>query len=217
MGDERYLTVALGKGRLARRAADIFGKIGIDAGGINDKDSRKLIFTDEKNKMRFFLAKVPDVPTYVEYGVADIGIVGKDTILEENRNIYEVLDLGFGKCSMCVCGKPEAASILRTPQMIRVATKYPNIAKSYFHDEIGQSAELIKLNGSIELAPILSLTDVIVDIVETGSTLKENGLVVIEKICDLSARVVVNPVMMQMEYDRVQKLIRGLKGVINED
>lgn len=216
MSENRYLTVALGKGRLAKRAASLFEQIGIDASEVNNKDTRKLIFTDEANKIRFFLAKVPDVPTYVEYGVADIGIVGEDTILEENRNVYEVLDLKFGKCSMCVCGRQEAKDLLGGPNLIRAATKYPNIAKDYFHNKLNQGAEIIKLNGSIELAPILSLTDVIVDIVETGSTLRENGLVVLDKVCDLSARMIVNPVMMQMEHDRIQKLIRGIKGVSNE-
>lgn len=215
MMSDRYITVALGKGRLAKKAAELFDKMGIDASSVNDKDSRKLIFTDEKNKIRFFLAKVPDVPTYVEYGVADIGIVGKDTILEENRNIYEVLDLGFGKCSMCICGKPEAKALIGGAEAIRVASKYPNIAKSYFKNELHQNCEIIKLNGSIELAPILSLTDVIVDIVETGTTLKENGLVILDKICDLTARVIVNPVMLQMENERIGKIINGLKEVSN--
>lgn len=213
---ERYITVALGKGRLAKKASELFSKLGIDASKVQDKETRKLIFTDEENKIRFFLAKVPDVPTYVEYGVADIGIVGEDTILEEGKNIYEVLDLKFGKCKMCVCGYPKAKELLGGPKILRVATKYPNIALNYFKNTLNQSVEIVKLNGSIELAPILELTDVIVDIVETGSTLRENGLVVLDEVCDLSARVVVNPVTMQMENERIQKLIRGLKGVTNE-
>lgn len=215
MNSNRYLTVALGKGRLAKTAADMFEKIGINAKEVNDKESRKLVYIDEDNKMKFFLAKVPDVPTYVEYGVADIGIVGKDTILEENRNIFEVLDLKFGNCSMCVCGKPESAFLLGGPDIIRVASKYPVIALDYFHNTLGQSAEIIKLNGSIELAPMLNLTDVIVDIVETGTTLKENGLVIINKICDLSARMIVNPVSMQMENDRIKDIIIKLKGIVD--
>ena len=142
--------------------------------------------------MKFFLAKGPDVPTYVEYGAADIGIVGKDTIQEEGRKLYEVLDLGFGKCKMCVCGPESAREVLENNQLIRVATKYPNIAKDYFFNRKHQTVDLIKLNGSIELAPIVGLSEVIVDIVETGSTLKENGLKVLEEVCPLPARMVVN-------------------------
>ena len=136
--------------------------------------------------MKFFLAKGPDVPTYVEYGAADIGIVGKDTILEEGRKLYEVMDLGFGKCKMCVCGPESAREVLENNQLIRVATKHPNIAKDYFFNRKHQTVDLIKLNGSIELAPIVGLSEVIVDIVETGSTLKENGLKVLEEVCPLS-------------------------------
>ena len=151
------------------------------------------------------------MPTYVEYGAADLGIVGKDTILEENRKIYEVLDLGFGKCSMCVCGPEHAREYLQHNQLIRVATKYPNIAKDYFYNQKNQTVELIRLNGSIELAPIVGLAEVIVDIVETGSTLRENGLGVLEVICPVSARVVVNPVSMKMENARITQLIQGMK------
>ena len=156
------------------------------------------------------------MPTYVEYGAADIGVVGKDTIMEEQRKIYEVLDLGFGKCRMCVCGPEEAAERLRQQELIRVATKYPNIAKNYFYDQKNQTVEIIKLNGSIELAPIVGLSEVIVDIVETGSTLRENGLVVLEEVCPLSARVVVNPVSMRMENERITRLLKDLNRVIQE-
>lgn len=188
----RYLTVALTKGRLANKTMEMFEKAGITCEEMKDKDSRKLIFTNEELKMKFFLAKGPDVPTYVEYGAADIGIVGKDTILEEGRKLYEVMDLGFGKCKMCVCGPESAREVLENNQLIRVATKYPNIAKDYFFNRKHQTVDLIKLNGSIELAPIVGLSEVIVDIVETGSTLKENGLKVLEEVCPLSARMVVN-------------------------
>ena len=146
---------------------------------MKDKDSRKLIFVNEELGLKFFLAKGPDVPTYVEYGAADIGVVGKDTIIEEGRKVHEVLDLGFGKCRMCVCGHEEAAEKLKHHELIRVATKYPNIAKDYFYNKKHQTVEIMKLNGSIELAPIVGLSEVIVDIVETGSTLRENGLVVL--------------------------------------
>lgn len=214
MEDMRYLTFALGKGRLAKKALELFEQIGITCEEMKDKDTRKLIFVNEELKLRFFLAKGPDVPTYVEYGAADIGIVGKDTILEEGRNIYEVLDLGFGKCRMCICGPEEARDLLQHHELIRVATKYPHIAKDYFYNKKHQTVEIIKLNGSVELAPIVGLAEVIVDIVETGATLRENGLEVLEEICPLSARVVVNQVSMKMENERISKLIEDLRKVI---
>ena len=217
MEDMRYLTFALGKGRLAKKALELFEQIGITCEEMKDKDTRKLIFVNEELKLRFFLAKGPDVPTYVEYGAADIGIVGKDTILEEGRNIYEVLDLGFGKCRMCICGQEEARDLLQHHELIRVATKYPHIAKDYFYNKKHQTVEIIKLNGSIELAPIVGLSEVICDIVETGSTLRENGLTVLEEVCPLSARMVVNQVSMKMENERITKLISDLKNVINTE
>ena len=207
----RYLTFALGKGRLVDNTMEILKKCGIECDEILDKKTRKLIFTNEDLKLRFFLAKGPDVPTYVEYGAADIGIVGADTILEENRRVYEVLDLGFGKCPMCVCGPHDAKKLLEHREMIRVASKYPNIAKEYFFNKKHQTVDIIKLNGSVELGPIVNLSDVIVDIVETGSTLKENGLEVLEEICPLSARMIVNQVSMQMETERIRKLISDIK------
>ena len=213
----RYLTIALGKGRLANQAMELFEKIGIGCQEMKDKDSRKLIFVNEEHKVRFFLAKGPDVPTYVEYGAADIGIVGSDTIVEEGRNLFEVLDLGFGKCRMCVCGPASARGFLEHSQQIRVATKYPNIAKDYFYNRKHQTVEIIKLNGSIELAPIVGLSEVIVDIVETGSTLRENGLEILEEVCPLSARMIVNPVSMRMENDRIRKLITDLRALLRED
>ena len=212
----RYLTFALGKGRLANKTLETFEKIGITCEEMKDKDTRKLIFVNEELKLRFFLSKGPDVPTYVEYGAADIGIVGRDTIIEEARNIYEVLDLGFGKCRMCVCGPESARDLLQHHEQIRVATKYPKIAKDYFYNKKHQTVEIIKLNGSIELAPIVGLADVIVDIVETGSTLRENGLTVLEEVCPLSARMVVNPVSMKMEQERIGKLISNLREVMNK-
>lgn len=210
----RYLTFALGKGRLAKQTLAAFEQIGITCQEMKDKDTRKLIFVNEELKLKFFLAKGPDVPTYVEYGAADIGVVGKDTILEEGRNIYEVLDLGFGACRMCVCGPKEAKELLQHHELIRVATKYPRIAKDYFYNKKHQTVEIIKLNGSIELAPIVGLSEVIVDIVETGSTLRENGLGVLEEVCPLSARMVVNQVSMKMENQRITKLIQDLKKIL---
>ena len=212
--NDRYLTFALGKGRLAKKTLQLFEQIGITCEEIFDPNTRKLIFVNEELKLRFFLSKGPDVPTYVEHGAADIGIVGKDTILEEGRNIYEVLDLGFGNCRMCICGPKSAKELLKHQEQIRVATKYPQIAKDYFYNEKHQTVEIIKLNGSIELAPIVGLSDVICDIVETGATLRENGLDVLEEVCPLSARMVVNEVSMKMENERITKLIRDLKEVL---
>ena len=211
MSNDRYLTFALGKGRLASKTLELLEQIGITCEEMKHKDSRKLIFVNEDLKLRFFLAKGPDVPTYVEYGAADIGVVGSDTIMEENRRVYEVLDLGFGKCRMCVCGPESARELLKHHEMIRVASKYPNIAKDYFYNKKHQTVDIIKLNGSVELGPIVGLSDVIVDIVETGSTLRENGLQVLEEICPLSARMIVNQVSMQMETERIRSLISRLK------
>lgn len=211
MSDCRYLTFALGKGRLANKTMELFEEIGITCEEMKDKSSRKLIFVNEELKLRFFLSKGPDVPTYVEYGAADIGIVGRDTILEENRNVYEVLDLGYGRCRMCVCGPASARELLQHHERIRVASKYPNIARDYFYDKKHQTVDIIKLNGSVELGPLVELSDVIVDIVETGSTLKENGLEVLEEVCPLSARMIVNPVSMQMETERIKDLVNRLR------
>ena len=208
---DRYLTFALGKGRLANKTLELLEQIGITCEEMKDKDSRKLIFVNEELKLKFFLAKGPDVPTYVEYGAADIGVVGKDTILEENRKVYEVLDLGFGKCRMCVCGPASAKELLKHHEMIRVASKYPIIAKEYFYNQKYQTVDIIKLNGSVELGPIVGLSDVIVDIVETGSTLRENGLEGLEEICPLSARMIVNPVSMKMEAKRIQDIVKAIK------
>ncbi|MBQ3583800.1 MAG: ATP phosphoribosyltransferase [Lachnospiraceae bacterium] len=210
----RYLTFALAKGRLAKKSLEMFEKIGITCEEMKDEKTRKLIFVNEELKLKFFLAKAGDVPTYVEYGAADIGVVGKDTILEEGRKLYEVMDLGFGKCRMCVCGPESARELLQHHEMIRVASKYPNIAKDYFYNKKHQTVEIIKLNGSVELAPIVNLSEVIVDIVETGSTLRENGLTILEEVCPLSARMVVNQVSMKMENERIMKILRDLKTVL---
>ena len=210
----RYITFALAKGRLAKKAMALLEEIGITCEEMKDEKTRKLIFVNEELKLKFFLSKASDVPTYVEYGAADIGVVGKDTILEEARNIYEVLDLGFGKCRMCICGPESARSLLQHHEQIRVATKYPRIARDYFNNQKLQTVEIVKLNGSVELAPIVGLSEVIVDIVETGSTLRENGLKVLEEVCPLSARMVVNQVSMKMQNERISNIIRELKGVI---
>lgn len=208
---DEYLTFALTKGRLADKTLQLLEKIGISCDEVKDKDTRKLVFINDELKLRFFLAKGPDVPTYVENGVADIGVVGEDTILEENRRVYEVMDLGFGKCRMCVCGPREAKELLKHHEKIRVCTKYPTIAKDYFYNKKHQTVELIKLNGSVELGPIVGLGDVIVDIVETGSTLRENGLEILEEILPLSARMIVNQVSMQLKSDRIRSMIARIK------
>ena len=210
----RYITIALPKGRLAKKVMKMLEQTGITCEEMKDEESRKLIFVNEELKLKFFLAKATDVPTYVEYGAADIGVVGKDTIMEEGRKLYEVVDLGIGKCRMCVAGPASARELLQNHEMIRVATKYPNIAKNYFYNTKHQTVEIIKLNGSIELAPIVGLSEVIVDIVETGTTLKENGLEVLEEVCPLSARMVVNQVSMKMENQRINQLIESLKSVL---
>ena len=200
-----YITIALTKGRLADQTMKLLEKAGYYCEELKEKGSRKLIFVNEEQKLRFFLAKGPDVPTYVEYGAADIGVVGSDIIMEENRRVYEVLDLGFGKCRMCVCGPEKSVDLLKHHEMIRVTSKYPNIAREYFYNRKHQTVDIIKLNGSVELGPIVDLGDVIVDIVETGSTLKENGLAVLEEVCKISARMIVNQVSMQMKTRRVRE------------
>ena len=211
----RYLTIALAKGRLGK-IFDIFEHMGIDCAEMRDKETRKLIFTNEEYKLKFILSKASDVPTYVEYGAADIGIVGKDTILEEGRKLFEVIDLDMAKCRMCVIGPESSAELLKHKELIRVATKYPNIAKDYFYNQKHQTVEIIKLHGSVELAPIVGLSEVIVDIVETGSTLKANGLQVLEEICPLSARMVVNQVSMKMEKERITKLITDVRAFLQK-
>lgn len=212
----RYLTIALSKGRLTDLSIELFEAIGIDCTELKNS-SRKLILTDEKNKIKFFLAKPSDVPTYVEYGAADIGIVGKDTLLEEGRHLYEVLNLGFAACRMVVAGPAELQGKLDQLNNKRVATKYPRIAREYFEHIRKESIEVIKLNGSIELAPLVGLSEVIVDVVESGRTLKENGLVVLDTIADISARMVVNRVSMKMESERINRIIDEIRKKLSKD
>ena len=211
----KYITFALAKGRLAKQTLGLLEQIGITCEEMKDRHSRKLIFVNEALGLKFFLSKNPDVPTYVEYGAADIGVVGSDVLREENKRVYEVLDLGFGRCRMCVCGPAEAGELLRHHERIRVASKYPNTAKDYFFNKKHQTVDIIKLNGSVELGPIVQLSDVIVDIVETGSTLRENGLEVLEEICPVSARMIVNRVSMQMEAERIRKIITMVRERIS--
>lgn len=206
-----YITVALAKGRLAELSINIFEKLGFDVQEMKSK-TRKLIFTDEKNKFKFILVKASDVPVYVEYGAADIGVVGKDPLLESGKDVYEIMDLGFGKCRMAVAGPSEMRDKLVGRNIMRVASKYPHIARDYFHRVKGQTVDIIKLNGSVELGPLVGLSDVIVDIVESGKTLKENGLEVLEDVCELSARLVVNRVSLKMHRERILKLMSDIKS-----
>ena len=213
----KYITIALAKGRLAKQTLALLEQSGITCEEMKEKDTRKLIFVNEELRLKFFLSKTSDVPTYVEYGAADIGVVGSDTIMEEGRKILEVLDLGLGKCNMCVAGPASASALLQKNEIIRVASKYPKIAKDFFYNKRHQTVEIVKLDGSVELAPIVGLSEVIVDIVETGSTLRENGLEVLEVICPLSARVVVNEASMKMQRERITKIIRDLKCAVNSE
>ena len=206
------LTFALSKGRLAEKIFEMKKKLDICDISVDDED-RRLVITN--GEYTFFLAKPSDVPTFVDNGVADIGVVGKDTILEENRDITEVLDLGFGKCRMCVCAKVSDGDSFKYKSNLRVATKYPNIAKSYF-DSVHQNCTIIKLNGSVELGPIVGLSDVIVDIVESGRTLKENGLAPVLTIHDLSARLIVNNASLKTKYDDISKIIKGFETLVKE-
>lgn len=208
------LTIALSKGRLANKILKYLKELNICDIEIAEDDRRLIIETEDK-KYRFFLAKPSDVPTFVEYGVADLGVVGKDTILEENRDITEVLDLGFGKCRMCVCAIKENGLAYEKKSIVRVATKYPNIAKKYF-ESMHQNTNIIKLNGSVELGPITGLSDVIVDIVESGRTLKENGLEAVKTIHELSARLVVNNASIKTKYDEIHSIIQGFKALVGE-
>jgi len=200
------LTIALPKGRMAEAVMERFAAIGLDCNEMRAK-SRKLIFENPAQQVRFFLAKPSDVPTYVEQGAADLGVAGKDTLLESGRDLYEVYDFGLGKCRLSVCGRPHTP-LKRSG--LRVATSFPNVAADYFESQ-GITIELIRLGGSVELAPLVGLSDVIVDIVETGSTLAENGLVVLEEICPCSARLIANRVSMKLEHARIAEIIRRLK------
>ena len=201
------ITFALAKGRLAEQAFTLLEQLGVDCSEPRNP-GRQLVLWDKASNVRFILVKPSDVPTYVDHGVADIGVVGKDTLLEAGRPLYEVLDLGFGKCRLCIAGYA-AQQPSATRATFRVATKYPNIARSYY-DSKGQTIEIIELHGSVELGPVIGLSDVILDIVESGSTLKANGLTVLETVCECSARLVVNRVSMKTKRDRIRQIIDGL-------
>lgn len=207
------ITFALAKGRLAEQAFELLEQLGIDCSEPRHP-GRQLVLWDRKNNVRFILVKPSDVPTYVDHGVADIGVVGKDTLLESGRPLYEVLDLTFGKCRLCIAGYAEQQQSA-TRATFRVATKYPNVARS-FYDAKGQTIEIIELHGSVELGPVIGLSDVILDIVESGSTLKANGLTVLEEVCECSARLVVNRVSMKTKRDRIREIIDGMSALVEQ-
>ncbi|MDR3164702.1 MAG: ATP phosphoribosyltransferase [Synergistaceae bacterium] len=214
------LVAALTKGRLTNDAINLFSRAGILSEGMKsaldalEKKSRRLIFSSADSDLRFFLAKASDVPTYVDYGAADVGVAGKDALMEGQRNLYEVLDLAFGACTMVVAGPEEERDHLKRGNNLRVATKYPHIALDYFVRRKQQTVEIIMLSGSVELAPITGLSDVIVDIVETGGTLRENGLTVLEEIAPISARLVINRASMKIERERIAGMIKQLKAAL---
>lgn len=205
----KRLSIALPKGRLGEKAYNMLETLGYGCPGMND-GSRKLIFEDEGGITRYFWVKPSDVDIYVERGAADIGVVGRDILLEHAPDVYELLDLGFGKCRMCVAGM--VGSDANPDRTLRVATKFPNIARAYYASK-SREIEIIKLSGSIELAPILGLSDVIVDIVETGSTLKENNLEVKDTVCDISARLIVNKAAYRFKNDEVRELVEKINSI----
>lgn len=204
---KQMISVALPKGRLGESVYKIFEEIGYGCPEIME-NSRKLIFENEENCVSYFWAKPSDVAVYVERGAADVGIAGLDILLEQEPDVFELLDLGFGKCRMAVAGKKDA--LVNTGRTLKVATKFPNIAKKYYAEQ-SREIEIIKLNGSIELAPIVKLSDVIVDIVETGKTLKENNLEVLETICDVSARLIVNKAAFRFKTDQIEQMCARLR------
>ncbi|WP_459480832.1 ATP phosphoribosyltransferase [Clostridium saccharoperbutylacetonicum] len=206
------ISIALTKGRLEQETIKILDKAKFDPSELKNK-GRKLVFKDKTQDIDYFLVKAADSITYVEHGVADLGVVGKDTILEYDNNCYEVLDLGFGKCGFIVASLPEN-DIFKKVGHIKIGTKYPKVAKDYFKKK-GMDVEVIKIEGSVELAPILGLCDGIVDIMETGTTLKENGLVVLDRICEISARLIVNRASFKMKQAEIGNFIDRIKEVIN--
>jgi ATP phosphoribosyltransferase len=206
------ITIALAKGRLAEKAMVVLEQCGIDCSEMKE-DSRKLIFYDKKNDVRFIMVKPIDVPTYVDHGVADMGIVGKDTLLEANLPLYEMVDMKFAKCRLAIAGYPARQDSSLTSSVLRVATKYPDVAKRFYAAK-GVSVECIKLHGSVELGPILGLSDVILDIVESGRTLVENGLVIIEDVSDISARLAVNRASLKIKASVLKPLIDKIEKVV---
>ena len=208
------ISIALTKGRLEKETVKLLDKAEYGTQELKDK-GRKLVFKDTTADIKYFLVKAADSITYVEHGVADIGVVGKDTLLEGENNYYEVLDLGIGKCKFIVASLPEK-DIYKKVGHIKIGTKYPKVARDYFREK-GMDIEIIKIEGSVELAPILGLCDAIVDIMETGTTLKENGLIVFDTICDISARVIVNKASFKMKREEIWDFIEKLKLVVKAE
>ena len=202
------ITIAIAKGRLGEQGLALFK--GTDMEIEREKDSRKLIFSDKKGNTQYIFVKPSDVVTYVEKGVADLGIVGKDIILEENKDVYEIMDLGFGKCKFVIAGFKDHEK-KSNKDVLRIATKYPQYVQTVFENR-WQKIEVIKLNGSVELAPLIGLSDYIVDIVETGNTLRDNGLVILEELDDISARLIVNKVSYRFKYNNIQEIEEILGG-----
>lgn len=211
-----YITIALPKGKLFDKSVVMLARVGFSADNVTE-DSRKLVITNEETKVRFIITKTVDLPTYVEYGAADIGIIGKDVLLEEQKNVYELLDLKYGRCCLMLA-VPEhlQKNSLQEYAHLRVATKYPCCAKSFF-DKQGIQTEIIKLNGSIELAPMVGLSEMIVDIVETGRTLRENKLIEIAPIYTATARLIANRVSFKLKFNRLNKLVSDLRIILEEE
>ena len=215
INDLDYLTVALPKGKLFSPSAKLLAQAGLSAEGL-EESSRKLVLVNEDAKVKFIISKTADVPTYVEYGAADIGVIGKDVLEESGQDVYELLDLGFGHCHlMMAVPEDERRPHLEDYAHTRVATKFPRIAERFF-SEHGMQMEYIKLNGSIELGPIVGLSESIVDIVETGTTLRENHLVEIVRIMDATARLISNRVSFQMKFERIHRLVEDLQEILKK-
>jgi ATP phosphoribosyltransferase len=213
MENRKIVRIALTKGRIEEGAIDIFEAAGIDCSQLLNK-GRKLIFRNEDCNIEFVLVKAADVLTYIEHGAVDIGVVGKDTLMEQNKKFYEILDLKFGCCKFSVAG-PNNSEFYKGYNKKKIATKYPNVARDYFR-KTGQDVEIVKIEGSVELAPILGLADAIVDIVETGTTLKENGLEIYEDICSISARMIVNIASIKMKKDEIEEIIEKAQGELSK-
>ncbi|MCY6960497.1 ATP phosphoribosyltransferase [Clostridium brassicae] len=214
----KKINIALTKGRLEKEAIKIFEAMNVNVDELKNK-GRRLIFNCKNSfyDINFFLVKAPDVVTYVEYGAADIGIVGKDTLFETNKEFYEVLDLKIGECKFAVASLPGFKiddGYRNEYRKKKIATKYPGVARKYFSKR-GQDVEIIKIEGSVELAPIVKLADAIVDIVETGETLRENGLVIVDDICNISARMIVNKASMKTKREEIMKIIEETSKIIN--
>ena len=207
------ISIALTKGRIEKDAMKIFEEAGFGVDELKDK-GRKLVFKDNKENIKYFLVKANDAVTYVEHGAADLAIVGKDTILEKGENYYEILDLGIGKCKFIVATLPDA-NIFNRIGHIKIGSKYPNVSKKYFEGK-GMDVEIIKIEGSVELAPILGISEGIVDIMETGTTLKENGLVVVDEVCDISSRIIVNKSSFKLKRDEINEIIDRIRAICNK-